>query len=225
MNNRFTLNYALEIEQSIRNDLSINLIDFNFFPTFTFKKNHLRCNADCSSERLNEIRRCLNYCFRSVGGKHNRIRPKDMIYYLKDEVSSNLNWHVHAVVDLSPLIKKGIPVEWFWRKVNSYWSTQYASYLKFDTWKLLESKVKEPRHGWMNVERTKVDNGFDLDNQHSRRTLFNYQTKLVRDYELDGETEQRVVSNLAYLPSYGLLETLRKRSNELGTELQYIKRN
>lgn len=224
MVNRITLNEALEAEASIRKDLSINLINFNFFPTFTFRKFHLRRNKECSGDRLNEIRKCLNYCFRSLGGKHNIVRPKDMIYFLKEEISSTGNWHIHAVVDLTPLIKKNIPVEWFWRKVNSYWSTQIASYLKLNSLVSIESKVKRPRHGWLNVKRTTDDNGFDLDNRVSRKTLFNYQTKCVKDYDLDGMTEQRVVSNLEYLPSFGLLRTLKKRSNALGTELQYIKR-
>jgi hypothetical protein len=83
--------------------------------------------------------------------------------------------------------------------------------------------VREPRHGWMKVLR--ADKCWVL-NECNKDNLINYQTKTVKDYYIEDEntSQRRIISNLEYFASYGLLKKLKKRSCELGLELRYLKR-
>ena len=82
---------------------------------------------------------------------------------------------------------------------------------------------REPRHGWMKVLRSEK---CWVMNDCNKDTLIDYQTKCVKDYYIEDtkDKSQTIVSSLEYFPSYGLLNILKKRSNELGTELLYLKR-
>ena len=217
-----TVDDAITIESNIRNDLQHINSNTCYYLIFTFKSSYLRNIENNYPERLEEVRKCLEYSFRCSGGLKNNIRKKDRIYFLKDEVSPSGNFHVHALVDLYRLKRKGVPIEWFFAQVNNYWSSPFLSYEKNCSWEQLRKRVTEPRCGWFKDVRPKYDSRTLSDN---RLTLFNYQTKAVKDIYDDEDNYLRkdIVSNCQYHCSYGLYTSLDILHSRYRTENLYLK--
>ena len=218
-----TLEDALTIEKNIRNDLQHINSDCCYYLIFTFKKSLLRTNQNNYPERLAEVKKCLETSFRAAGGRRNNIRKGDRVYFLKDELSGEDNYHIHALVDLFKLKKKGVPIEWFFAQVNNYWSSPFLSYKDNSSWKELRDHVSEPRIGWFKDVRPKFNSKTLSDN---RLTLFNYQTKVVKDIFDDNNNflSKSIISNCQYHASFGLYNSLDKLHNRYRTENIYLKR-
>ena len=151
------------------------------------------------------------------------MRKRERVYFLKDEVGGENNYHIHALVDLYYLKKRSLPPEWFLQQVNNYWSTSIQSYTRDKSWKQLHENVKEPRCGWFKDVRPEFNSRTMSNN---RLSLFHYQTKTVKPLydKQNNYLGNSIVSNCQYHASYGLYNSLEKLHNRYGTENRYLKR-
>ena len=220
-----TLDDALTIQEGIRNDLKHINNSTCYYLTFTFKNAYLRTNEENYPERLNEVRKCLDISFRSCRGKERKqVRPRERVFFLKDEVGRKNNYHIHALVDLYYLSKRYFPNGFFLKQVSNYWSGPTFKIHKDKELKELEQQEQaEPKVGWFNVSRPRYNSKTMKNN---RLTLFNYQTKTVKPiYDDDSNyLGEGIISNCQYHASYGLYNSLDKLHRRYGTENRYIKR-
>ena len=217
MSKLLKLESAREYEKLLYNDLLLN-DDLQWGATFNFKKERLRSNSYYYDERLSDISKAVYNSINKCNVSANNVG-----YFIKDECQDGV-WHCHALFDLSYLIKRRIPVTWFFNNLNSYWSsvpdTLKTNIKRIDDWNNLMKSCKNPRHGWM----------MKMDNSEGTRKLITYQSKLTKKHidDVNFECPQDFdypVSNFKYIPSKGLTKKLTRISKELDKPLYILERN